>query len=169
MVNNAESFLLLFKSLRLTALLGTYECRVDSKFRLPLPAGLQRQWADVLSEGFVLKRSVFQPCIELYPMKEWMRVMEDINKLNRYKKENNTFIRVFTAGLKMVEIDGTGRIQIARDLVNFAGIDKEVVLHPSVSVLEIWNKQRYEKSVDINEDEFAALTEKVLGGVENDE
>lgn len=150
-------------------LIGTYECKVDSKFRLPLPTGLQKQWAEILTEGFVLKRSVFQECLELYPNSEWAVVMEEINKLNRFVKENNTFIRVFTAGLKTVEIDSTGRIQIARDLVAFAGISKEVVLHPSVNVLEIWDKEKYEKSVDINEDEFVALTEKVMGGLGKDE
>lgn len=102
-------------------------------------------------------------------MKEWVSVMAEVNKLNRFKKENNTFIRGFTAGLKTVEVDGTGRIQIARDLVAFAGISKEVVLHPSVNVLEIWDKGRYEQSVDINEDDFVVLTEKVMGGMNNDE
>jgi len=154
---------------KLTPLIGTYECKVDSKFRLPLPTGLQKQWAEILTEGFVLKRSVFQECLELYPYSEWAVVMEGINKLNRFVKENNTFIRVFTAGLKTVEIDSTGRIQIARDLVAFAGISREVVLHPSVNVLEIWDKEKYEKSVDINEDEFVALTEKVMGGLGKDE
>lgn len=153
----------------MTPLIGTYECKVDSKFRLPLPTGLQRQWSEILTEGFVLKRSVFQPCLELYPMSEWSSVMADINKLNRFVKENNSFIRVFTAGLKTVEVDGTGRIQIARDLVTFAGISKEVVLHPSVNVLEIWDKTRYESVVDINQDEFAQLAEKVMGGMTNKE
>lgn len=157
------------KHFYLLPLIGTYECKVDAKFRLPLPTSLQRQWAEILSEGFVLKRSVFAPCLELYPMKEWVSVMAEVNKLNRFKKENNTFIRGFTAGLKTVEVDGTGRIQIARDLVAFAGISKEVVLHPSVNVLEIWDKGRYEQSVDINEDDFVVLTEKVMGGMNNDE
>jgi MraZ protein len=37
-----------------------------------------------LQDGFVLKRSVFQPCLELYPMDQWND--EKINKLNRLKK-----------------------------------------------------------------------------------
>jgi MraZ protein len=56
-----------------------------------------------LQDGFVLKRSVFQPCLELYPMDEWNLMMQKINKLNRFVK-NNDFIR-FTAGVKVVEID----------------------------------------------------------------
>lgn len=146
-------------------LVGTYECKVDAKGRLPLPAGLKKQWAGILDEGFVLKRSVFQPCLELYPIKEWGVIMEDINKLNRFIKKNNDFIRVFLAGAKPVDADGNSRIQIAKEQVAFAGIEKDVVLSPSGNIIEVWDKERYEKSVDINEEEFVSLTEEVMGGI----
>lgn len=144
-------------------LIGTYECKVDAKGRLPLPAGLKKQLAAIMEEGFVLKRSVFQNCLELYPMKEWNQVMADVNQLNRFVKKNNDFIRQFTAGVKMVEIDGNGRIQIARDLVAFAGIQKDVVLASSIHVIEVWGKDKYEQSVNVDEVEFARLAEEVMG------
>lgn len=154
---------------KLIPLIGTYECKVDSKFRLPLPIGLQRELAGVLADGFVLKRSIFQYCLELYPKAEWLKVMEDLNKLNRNVMENNTLIRNYTAGLKMVDVDSTNRIQIARDLVAHAGIAKDVVLHPSVNMIEIWDKDRYEKAVDISQEDFIALAERVLGDSKNND
>ncbi|MBA5629524.1 division/cell wall cluster transcriptional repressor MraZ [Moheibacter lacus] len=150
-------------------LIGTHECKVDAKGRLPLPSGLKKQLAGVLEDGFVLKRSVFQKCLELHPMGEWNKVMEDVNKLNRFVKKNNDFVRLFTAGLKVVEVDGNGRIQIAKDLISYAGIDKEVVLSPNAMVLEIWDKDSYEKVVDIEELDFASLAEEVMGNVKNEE
>ena len=36
-----------------------------------IPSALKKQLANSLQDGFVLKRSVFQPCLELYPMTEW--------------------------------------------------------------------------------------------------
>jgi MraZ protein len=89
----------------LNTIVGTYECKVDAKGRLLLPAPLKKQLATSLQNGFVLKRSVFQSCLELYPMEEWNSMMEKINKLNRFVKKNNDFIRRFTAGVKVVEID----------------------------------------------------------------
>jgi len=153
----------------LKPLIGTYECKVDAKGRLPLPAGLKKQLAEVLEEGFVLKRSVFRNCLELHPMNEWNNVMADVNKLNRFVKKNNDFIRQFTAGVKVVEIDSNGRLQIARDLVVFAGIKKDVVLSSSVNVVEIWDKESYEKVVDVTEVDFAQLAEEVMGGTKSDE
>ena len=109
-------------------LIGTYECKVDAKGRLMLPTSLKKQLGS-LEEGFVLKRSVFQPCLELFPMAEWNKMMLKINKLNRFNKKNDDFIRRFTAGVKMIEIDATGRLLIPKDLVVFAQIDKDIVLN----------------------------------------
>jgi len=152
----------------LNSLIGTYECKVDAKGRLPLPSGLKKQLLTVMEEGFVLKRSVFQNCLELHPMQEWNRVMADVNKLNRFVKKNNDFIRQFTAGVKLVEIDGNGRIQIAKDLISFAGISKDVVLSSSINVIEIWDKDKYEQSVNVDEVDFAQLAEEVMGSKNED-
>ena len=144
-------------------LIGTYECKADAKGRLMLPAAFKKQLSEVLAEGFVLKRSVFQPCIELYPKAEWDKLMQKVNKLNRFKKKNNDFIRRFTAGVKEIEIDTTGRILIPKDLVAFAGIKKELVLSSAINIIEIWDKSRYEKAVDEATDDFADLAEEVMG------
>ncbi|NMH27519.1 division/cell wall cluster transcriptional repressor MraZ [Flavobacterium silvaticum] len=147
------------------AIVGTYECKVDAKGRLMIPAPLKKQLSGALQDGFVLKRSVFQPCLELYPMSEWNAMMQKINKLNRFVKKNNDFIRRFTAGVKMVEIDNLGRLLIAKDLVSFASIDKDVVLSSAVNIVEIWDKDLYEKSLDNSEIDFADLAEDVMGNV----
>ena len=76
----------------MNTLIGTYECKVDAKGRLMLPVAFKKQLASVVEKGFVLKRAVFQPCLELYPMQEWESMMQNVNKLNRFKKKNNDFI-----------------------------------------------------------------------------
>ncbi len=143
-------------------LIGTYECKVDAKGRLALPSAFKKQLDNVLHKSFVLKRSVFQPCLELYPMDEWNKLMQKMNKLNRFNKRNNDFIRRFTAGVKMVEVDANGRLLIAKDLIAFAEIEKELVLSSAINIVEIWDKQKYESVVDESIDDFAALAEEVM-------
>ncbi len=149
-----------------------YECRADAKGRLKIPSGLKNQLITTLNEGFVLKRSVFNKCLELHPLSQWEAVMEDVNKLNRFVKKNNDFIRMFTAGVRMVEPDSTTRIQIPKDLIKFAGIKKEVVLASVGKIVEVWDKDRYEASVNNVEVDFGLLAEEVMGGgsktIEND-
>lgn len=153
----------------MNTIIGTYECKVDSKGRLMLPASLKKQLSVGLQEGFVLKRSVFQPCLELYPMSEWEIMMGKINKLNRFVKKNNDFIRRFTAGVKVVEIDAAGRLLIPKDLVVFAAIDKDIVLSSAVNIIEIWDKDKYEKSIDDASLDFADLAEEVMGNLNDGE
>ena len=68
-------------------LVGTYECKADTKGRIMMPIAIKKQLAANLSDGFVLKRAVFNTCLELYPMKEWMQLMEKVNDLNRFNKK----------------------------------------------------------------------------------
>ncbi len=152
---------------KVSTIIGTYECKIDAKARVMLPAPLKKQ-LDSLSEGFVLKRSVFQSCLELYPIKQWNELMQKVNKLNRFKKENNDFIRRFTYGVKIVEMDSAGRFLIPKDLVAFAKIEKEIVLNSVGDFLEVWNKDLYEKAVDDASGDFEDLAERVMGGFENE-
>jgi MraZ protein len=147
----------------LDSIIGTYECKVDAKGRLMLPSPLKKQLTTALESGFILKRSVFQPCLELYPMAEWNLMMQKINKLNRFVKKNNDFIRRFTAGVKIVEIDALGRLLVPKDLVGFASIAKDVVFSSAVNIVEIWDKDLYEKSIIGDDLDFADLAEEVMG------
>lgn len=147
-------------------IIGSYECKVDAKGRLALPSGLKKQLLEVVNEGFVLKRSVFHNCLELYPMSEWNAEIAGVNKLNRFVKKNNDFIRMFMAGVKMLEMDASGRIQISKDLINYSGIKKEVVLSSAVNRIEIWDKESYEKVVNNPEVDFAELAEEVMGNID---
>ena len=153
---------------KLNTIIGTYECKVDAKGRLMIPSALKKQLANSLQDGFVLKRSVFQPCLELYPMIEWNLMMQKINKLNRFVKKNNDFIRRFTAGVKVVEVDDLGRLLIPKDLVGFSKISKDIVLSSAVNIVEIWDKDLYEKAISGDDDEFANLAEDVMGNSNDD-
>jgi len=128
-----------------------------------IPVTLKNQMAPVINKGFVIKRSVFQPCLELYPMEEWNLLMQKMNRKNRFKKKNNDFIRRFSAGVKPVEIDATGRLLIPKNLIAIAGIKKEVVLSSAINIIEIWDKDSYEKVLDDTAENFAELAEEVMG------
>ncbi len=150
-------------------LIGVYECKMDAKGRVAIPAGLKKQLLPVLDRGFVLKRSVFQHCLELYPMDEWEKTMSKVNKLNRFVKKNNDFIRRFTAGVKLLEVDANGRLNVPKDLMSFADLKSELVLSSAVGMIEVWNKDAYEESINDPEVDFGALAEDVMGSLNEPE
>ena len=143
--------------------IGTYECKADAKGRVMFPSALKKQLKNVLGDGFVIKRSVFNKCLEIHPMSEWEKVLSQVSKLNRFVKKNNDFIRSYMSGLKVVEVDSAGRFLIPKDLYGFANLHRELVLSSSVNMIEIWDKDKYEISVADTLLDFGNLAEDVMG------
>lgn len=143
----------------------TYECKIDDKGRVKLPLSLIKYLEEITGKSLVIKRSVFQKCLEVYPIGDWERLMEKINGLNRFIKKNADFIRLFTAGVKKIEIDASERVLVPKDLKLFAGLTKEIVISGAGNFFEIWDKESYEKVIETNEEDFGKLTEEVMGEI----
>jgi len=145
---------------------GEHICRVDAKGRFLLPVGLKSQLSASLNEGFVVKRSIFSTCLELYPRSNWNELYRKImSKMNRFNKKHNDFIRAYNAGLKDVEIDGTGRILIPRDLAVFAEITGDIVVNAKMDCIEIWDKTLYDQVLSEAQANFPDLAEEILGNI----
>ncbi len=147
----------------MTHIIGQHDCKADSKGRVLLPISLKNQLLPVIKEGFVIKRSVFQQCLELYPKQEFDALMQKVMKKSKINRKYDAFVRNFVAGMKEVAIDGdTGRLQIPKNLVDFAKIDKEVVLNAVFDKIEIWNKDMYEQVLAEGEKDYADLAEEIF-------
>lgn len=89
--------------------------------------------------------------------------MDKVNKLNRFVKKNNDFIRMYTAGVRSIDMDSNGRILIPKDLITISKLNKQVVLSSSINIIEIWDKDLYENNINNPKIDFAKLTEDVMG------
>ena len=147
----------------------TYECKIDDKGRLKLPGQLMKHLESFPDKEIVVKRAVFQNCLEVYPMKPWEKLMNKVNGLNRFVKKNADFIRMFTSGVKTVEPDKAERILVPKDLKTFANLHKDVVISGVGEFFEIWDKEAYEENIRINEADFAKLSEEVMRTIDFNE
>jgi len=147
---------------------GEFECKLDAKGRMLLPALLKRQLPNVEREGFVVNRG-FEKHLVLYTRSEWDKITKKLAKLNRYKAKNRQFIRSFTRGSTEINLDNSGRILLPKSLMEYAGLDSEVVLLCQLNQIEIWSKEAYQELWDNDQDDdFASLAEEVMGGEEFD-
>ena len=56
----------------------------------------------MLNESFIVRRSVFQNCLRACILfLSGNLTMEKINKLNKFVKKNNDFIRMYNAGVRI--------------------------------------------------------------------
>lgn len=152
----------------MTNLIGEYECKMDAKGRFMLPAGLKKQLPPEVQDRFVINRG-FEKCLVLYPQNIWKGISDEVNQLNLYNKKNRDFVRYFYRGATELMLDSVNRLLMPKQLVEYAGIDKEIVLFAFANRIEIWAKGAYDR-LQINEPEdFSSLAEEVMGKKENGE
>lgn len=150
----------------MTNYIGEYACKVDAKGRVVMPMGLLKQFPADHRESFVINRSVFQRCLVLYPMDLWNETMQDLSKLNRFVKDNDDFIRLFTNGAVKLELDGANRILLPKRLSDYAGIKNDLVFTANLNKIELWSAEGHENVMgEFDADSFAKLAERVMGGL----
>ena len=166
--NNLSIFGLIIainSALTVTSIVGQHDCKADAKGRIILPTSLKNKLLPYMGDDFVIKRSMDEDCLELYPGVKFDELMEQISSHPNKGKKFRQWLRRFTAGLKDdVTIDkNTGRLQIPKNLIGFAGIEKEVVLNAADNMIEIWDKARYEDNINgMSDDDYDAFSEEVF-------
>jgi MraZ protein len=144
-------------------LIGYFEQKIDNKGRFLFPSVMKKKLSSALSDGFVIKRSIYNTSLELYPMNEWCKFNEEIEKMNQFDRETNDLITLLMHGVKEVGIDEAGRILIPKDLLVASKIEKEIVLASKKKFIEIWSKDVYEEFILSNMPKLSEMAQKILG------
>jgi MraZ protein len=150
----------------MTYLLGEFDCKVDSKGRFMLPSGLKKQLSEGDQERFVINRG-FEKNLTLYPQSEWQKISREVNSLNLYNKKNREFVRYFFRGASEITLDAASRLLLPKSLLDYAGIDKEIVLFAYGQRVEIWSRDVYESMMNNEPEDFSSLAEDVMGKITN--
>lgn len=143
-------------------LIGEFDCKLDAKGRLMVPAGLKKQLPAVEADGLVVNRG-FEKHLVIYSKAEWDKVTEELAQLNPYEEKNRKFVRYFTRGATELNLDASGRVLLPKSLLEYAGIGSEVVLSCQFNKIEVWAKDAYEEQMDDEPENFSSLAEEVMG------
>ena len=144
-------------------LIGEFECKLDTKGRMMIPAGLKKQLPEAESEGLVINRG-FKKYLVIYTKQEWNKKLDELSKLNQYDYKNIEFIRYFTRGATELIPDSTGRVNLPQLLLDYAGIKSEVVLTCQLGNIEVWDKTAHSEMIKNEPADFASLAGEVMAG-----
>ncbi len=145
-----------------TNLIGEYECRLDDKSRIILPAALKKQIPQEAQDKFVLNRG-FEGCLVLYPQNVWDETIRKMNRLNLFVRDHRQFVRAFNNGATPLTLDSQNRLLLPKSLLDYASIEREIILFAYADRIEVWNKKTYMELVSKEPEDFAQLAEKVMG------
>ena len=142
--------------------IGEYTSKIDDKGRMVFPAPLKGVLPPGSDMRFVIKKDLFEPCLQMYTMEEWEHTSAEVkSKLNFFNRQHAIFWREYMRDRDVVEPDAKlGRITVSRKLLDAIGVTKEVVFSGNDFKIEIWAKEEFEKRRIPNE-EYIAIAESL--------
>ena len=146
--------------------IGEYSCTVDAKGRFLIPGGLKKQIPAKEQRNFIIHRGIEKHLV-IYTKKEWEKISLEVNQLNLYVKKNREFIRKFNRGATEIELDGTNRLLLPKTLMDYAGIEKDIILFAYGNRIEVWSEKDYQRMMKDESNDFAAIAEEVMGKKRN--
>ena len=142
--------------------IGEYTSRIDDKGRMVFPAPLKGMLPPGSDMRFVIKKDLFEPCLQMFTLEEWEHTSAEVkSKLNFFNRQHAIFWREYMRDRDVVEPDvKLGRITVSRGLLDAIGVTKEVVFSGNDFKIEIWAKEEFEKN-RIPNDEYIAIAESL--------
>jgi MraZ protein len=143
------------------SLSGEYDCKLDPKGRLVLPAKMKAALPDTYANQLVLVRG-FEPCLVLYPRAAWELILARVMALDEFNEEYRHFQRNFLRGMTEVELDSIGRFLLPGSMRRYAGLEKDVVMVGVGNRCELWDPARYDDFLIKDSSAFSKLAEKFV-------
>ena len=138
--------------------MGTYYNSIDAKNRVIVPS----KHRDGLGGRCVLTKGL-DKCLYIYTMSDWEAQQKKIESLPESDPSIRAFVRSFFGSASECEFDKQGRIVVPAPLIEYAGIEKNLVTVGAMKKIEIWAKELWEspdEEIKLSTDELAKALEK---------
>ncbi|MGD9696842.1 MAG: division/cell wall cluster transcriptional repressor MraZ [Thermoleophilia bacterium] len=118
---------------------GTYECSLDNRFRLAIPSRLREPFDEGATVGWWIDE-----CLIVAPTSRWSDLVEDVfGTMSILDDQARELSRFLLAGAYPHDLDGQGRIPLAAELREYAGIEgNKVKVVGARDYLEVWDPGR---------------------------
>ena len=133
--------------------IGEYTVKIDDKGRMVFPSAFKSLMPADGDMRFVIKKDIFEDCLEMYTFEEWERQSSEVkSRLNFFNRDHAMFWREYMRDRAIVEPDGkVGRISVPKKLLEAIGVNKEVVFSGNGYKIEIWAREKFEEARISNE------------------
>ena len=133
--------------------IGEYTVKIDDKGRMVFPSAFKSLMPADGDMRFVIKKDIFEDCLEMYTFEEWERQSSEVkSRLNFFNRDHAMFWREHLRDRAIVEPDGkVGRISVPKKLLEAIGVNKEVVFSGNDYKIEIWAREKFEEARISNE------------------
>jgi MraZ protein len=138
-------------------LTGEFRPSLDTKNRIFVPSKLR----DELGETFIIARDIREKCLKMYSLEGWNAYIAPIKAQRRELVEQ--VMRLLHSTAVQVTPDSQGRVLLPVGLVQFAEIEKNVVVVGCCDYAEIWAEANYDRVISNIDDEALRRALEELG------
>ena len=121
-------------------MIGKYPAKMDEKGRLFVPSKLRGE----LGSSFIVTLGINcgHRCLTIYTAEEWQRLSENFKALSIAQRSGATSLIFMNAA--ECNPDKQFRFSLTPFLLNYAGIDREVMIVGRAGQAEIWDAREFE-------------------------
>lgn len=139
--------------------LGQFDCTMDDKGRIKMPAALGKQFPEADGNTFMIAKDI-EDCLVIYPLKTWAKQEKLLQKLNPFNLKHQQFINAITVGLTEVELDSASRFLVSKSLMKYLGNGKDIVMKGKFDRIQIWEAGKYEQYTQSNTSNIQSLADE---------
>ncbi|MGB4985349.1 MAG: division/cell wall cluster transcriptional repressor MraZ [Erysipelotrichaceae bacterium] len=136
--------------------MGEFNHNIDSKGRIVIPS----KYREYFNDKVILTRG-YDGCLSLYLEEQWLKIIDELNKLPLTNNEVRNYVRLTTAKASDCEIDNQNRILISKSMMSLAQLQKECVFVGANDHLELWAKEKWEEYSNAVNDKYEEVAESV--------
>jgi len=124
---------------------GISSISLDAKGRIAIPTRYRDELHECCERQMIVTLAVNEKCVGepgclwLYPLPEWEKLEQTINKLPTLNKAAGKLRRFLIGHASECEMDTQGRLLLPEKLREYASMDKQLYLVGQLNKFEIWN------------------------------
>ncbi len=134
---------------------------IDAKGRVNIPAKMRKCISPEAGDTFTITRGK-DSCVEAYPMDEWKKHEEKYSSLDQSDPKKRYLLRMVLMWSEEVSFDGSQRVMLPKKLIEYAGIDKKVMIVGVGDHIEFWNPDTYEKYLSAFDETYEEVVAEVM-------
>ena len=146
----------------MTTFKGTYLHALDHKNRVNIPSKFRGNPEAPDAEHYVVVRG-FEGCLYVYPHASWLIIEEKLSGLKTLSDSRaRYFVRMMLSNAADARVDKQGRIAIPQNLLELAGIKKEVTIRGVFDKFELWDPGRLAEYESSQPDSYEDIAGQLL-------
>jgi MraZ protein len=126
---------------------GASKITLDSKGRMAIPTRYRDEIVS-RSGGSLVATIDRDPCLLLYPLPDWEDMERRLMRLPGNKPAVRAFQRRMVGHAADMDMDSHGRVLISKELREFAGLEKQVMLIGQGNKFELWDESKWSQWID---------------------